>query len=289
MPFGSVFAAIVLGILGPAIGARMLDAPLGPVRIMGACLGVLGVTVAVGLLMKRSWARWIGVLAGLWLSWSAANAYLANGGTFHLTAVLAAVAVAVLLVVPATGRPQPTSSPRSPSMISRTLLGGACLAGIGFVAASAWAIVLAPSARAPEIAQPASKPAGSQTAPTWLDFADGLKEAKSGGKLVVADFYATWCGPCKMMEKRTFRDPRVMTRLRDVVPVRVDAEETKVRGGLKGADLALRYGVEVYPTIVVVDGEGREVARNAGVLGPDEFLSWLDSVIERAGTRVASR
>jgi len=78
-----------------------------------------------------------------------------------------------------------------------------------------------------------------------------------------------------------------MTRLRDFVAVRVDAEETKVRGGLKGADLALRYGVESYPTIVVVDGEGREVARSSGAMGPEQFLSWLDRISERAATRVA--
>jgi thioredoxin-related protein len=89
------------------------------------------------------------------------------------------------------------------------------------------------------------------------------------------------------MEKRTFKDPRVLRRLRDVVPVRVDAEEVTPRGGLTGEDLALRYAINAYPTIVVMDGSGHEVARNTGALGPDEFLDWIDSVLARASTSLA--
>jgi thioredoxin 1 len=303
MPFGSVFGAIVFGILGTVYGTRMIGTQAPPFQLMGACSALLGLTVGAGLLMKRSWARWLGVLSGLWFSGSAAIGFLANGDVFHLTVVLAAFAAAVLLVIPATGRPvrDPSAPPQAPSSVSRVLLSGASLAIVGFLGAAAWGLARAPvppnaTARAtanatgsPQAPAPSrsAAPHANGGAVAWLDFADGLKQAKSSQKLIVADFYATWCGPCKMMEKRTFHDPRVLERLRDVVPVRVDAEESEDRGGLRGDALALKYAIEVYPTLVVVDGTGHEVARNVGFLDADQFLEWIDAVMEKAGTTLA--
>jgi thioredoxin 1 len=306
MPFGALFGAVVFGILGLRLGLLRIGAPVVAFKVIGVSLIVLGASIAVGLLKRRDWARWIGAASGIWFAFFALP-LAANGRVVGYFVVLAALLASVLLIVPGTGRferpapaaPAPEGAPALAAVPSprggRVLPGVALVAFVTLLGSSAWAFAHQGSRRGPDplpdrritTPAPGTESAGSSGSVTWNDFASGIREAKSDRKLMVADFYATWCGPCKMMEKQTFRDPRVVTRLKDVVPVRVDSEEEVDRGGLKGVDLATRYAIDVYPTIVVIDGQGNEVARNSGYMAPEEFLSWLDAVIERAGTRVA--
>jgi thioredoxin-like negative regulator of GroEL len=101
-----------------------------------------------------------------------------------------------------------------------------------------------------------------------------IAAANATDGLVLIDFYATWCGPCKAFAADLESDAALRTSLGRTAFVRVDAESED--GGL---ELAERFGVDSYPTFVVVDGAGAEIDRWAGYGSAEGFVERLDAVL----------
>jgi len=90
-----------------------------------------------------------------------------------------------------------------------------------------------------------------------LAFDAACKQAGTEGKVVFIDFYTTWCGPCKMLDQTTWKDPSVVALLAQrTVAIKLDAE--------KVVDLAKRYRIEAYPTLLVLKPDGTEIDRLVG-------------------------
>ena len=117
-----------------------------------------------------------------------------------------------------------------------------------------------------------SAPAQAPAPSLWLenDYEGALAKAKAEQKVVLVDTYAQWCAQCKELDEKTWPDPAVQAWIRaHAVAVRIDTD--KVR-----PDLAPKLRIQSYPTVLLLDGEGRELRRSLGFQKPPAMLAWLE-------------
>ncbi len=89
-------------------------------------------------------------------------------------------------------------------------------------------------------------------------------EVMQSDKTVLIDFWAEWCGPCRMMSSVI---DEVAETLSDVKVCKVNVDEA--------SDLASMFGIESIPTLVVIKN-GQTVNKSIGLISKEQVLQLLN-------------
>ena len=90
------------------------------------------------------------------------------------------------------------------------------------------------------------------------------EEVLRSNKPVLLDFYATWCGPCKMIA------PIIEEIAEENDSIKVGKINTD-----EAPELARSFGIQYIPTLIVVR-DGKETARNSGFMDKEKILALLE-------------
>ena len=94
---------------------------------------------------------------------------------------------------------------------------------------------------------------------------NSFEQALKGDKLVMVDFWASWCGPCRMLGPVVEKLAEQYEGKAVIGKVNVDEQQ----------ELAVRYGVMSIPTVIFFK-DGKEIDRKVGVMPAGAYTALLD-------------
>ncbi len=127
----------------------------------------------------------------------------------------------------------------------------------------------------------------------WMSMNQALEAQKKEPKKIVIDFYTDWCGPCKMMEKRTYSHPEIVKYINsNYYAVKFNAEGTenvnyferiftnpnfkpKSKGRNALHEFAQFMNISGYPSVVFLDETGRPITSMMGFFSAKDLEPYL--------------
>lgn len=118
--------------------------------------------------------------------------------------------------------------------------------------------------------------------PGWhTDFEAARKTAQRQNRPMLLHFYADWCFPCKRMEKDVLSRPAVVQVLSsNLVLVKINVD--------RSPDLAKRFGINQFPSDVIVDPTGERILTSTGYQEADKYVAFARHGQRQYGNQIAA-
>lgn len=121
----------------------------------------------------------------------------------------------------------------------------------------------------------------------WVPAEAAAAAAATASRPVLYDFTAAWCMPCHRLDSEGWSDGAIASKVNEgFVSARVvDREREDGRNTPPIEELQRRFSVNAFPTLIVADASGREIARMEGYGGKDQLAQFLENAKKKAEGR----
>ncbi|WP_405607427.1 thioredoxin family protein [Polaribacter sp. Asnod1-A03] len=103
----------------------------------------------------------------------------------------------------------------------------------------------------------------------WMSsFEDARKMAISTNKLILVDFWAIWCGPCKRMDSESWSDAELQGVINNFIPLKIDIDTDK--------QMSKKYSVRGIPYVFILDPNGEIVFSKMSYMNKNEVKQLLN-------------
>ncbi len=110
------------------------------------------------------------------------------------------------------------------------------------------------------------------------DYQSALKRAKAEKKVIFMDLWTEWCPPCLYLQKNVFPSAEGQAALAKVIPFSALVQKKDGTPLPEGTKLADQFQLNAFPTLVILDAQGKELRRQVGLFRTGtEFAAWLNA------------
>ncbi len=92
-------------------------------------------------------------------------------------------------------------------------------------------------------------------------------DVRNSDKLVIVDFWAPWCGPCRILGPN-FEEASNMEELSDVAFAKINVDEVK--------EIAAEFQIRTIPTLILMKN-GNAIQTHTGMMSKDQLKEFIES------------